>query len=210
MIEPDSVKHETVLDTGAEQMGKTYAQALIGAALKAGVADQVVEQLAQVVDGYLGQSPRLAAALASPRIGMDEKVRVIDRLFGGDFHPLLVTFMKVMASRERLGYLAAVRNGAETIYDEMSGRVLATVSTAVPLTDDLRGQITSQLSGTLGKNVRLKEVIDTDLIGGMVIRVGDTVFDNSVANRLEKLEQRTRQGFANALLSRFGELVGDS
>ena len=146
----ESVKHETVLDTGAEQLGKTYAQALIGAATKAGVAEKVVGQLSQIVDEYLGGSPQLAAAFASPRIDTEEKAKVIDRVFGGDFEPLLVTFMKVMASRDRLGYLAAVRDGAKAQFDEMSGRVLATVSTAVPLSDDLRGQITQQLGSTDG------------------------------------------------------------
>lgn len=209
MTEPESVKHETVLDTGAEQVGKTYAQALIGAASKAGVAEKVVGQLATIVDEYLRGSPALAAAFASPRIDTEEKVKVIDRIFGGDFEPLLVTFMKVMASRERLGYLSAVRDGAEAMFDEMSGRVLATISTAVPLSDDLRGKITQQLGNALSSNVRLRELVDPDLIGGMVIRVGDTVFDGSVANRLEKLSQKTAAGFSGALLNRFSELTSD-
>ena len=62
----EAVKHETVLDTGAEQLGKTYARALIGAAKHAGVADQVIEQLGQLVDDYLAKSPELQAA-PSPR-----------------------------------------------------------------------------------------------------------------------------------------------
>ena len=66
----EAVKHETVLDTGAEQLGKTYARALIGAAKNAGVADQVSEQLGQLVDDYLRKSPELRAAFASPRCSL--------------------------------------------------------------------------------------------------------------------------------------------
>ena len=209
MTDPESVKHETVLDTGAEQLGKTYAQALIGAAQQTGVADKVVAQLTQVVDEYLGGSPQLAAAFASPRIDTDEKVRVIDRVFGGDFEPLLVTFMKVMAARDRLGFLAAVRDGADELYDEMSGRVLATVSTAVPLSEDLRGQITQQLGNALNRQVRLRELVNPNLIGGMVIRVGDTVFDGSVSNRMDTLTKRVQEGFSTALMNRFSELTSD-
>ncbi len=69
----EAAKHETVLDTGAEQLGKTYARALIGAAKNAGVVDEVIEQLSRLVDEYLGGSPQLRAAFASPRIGQDEK-----------------------------------------------------------------------------------------------------------------------------------------
>ena len=64
----EAAKHETVLDTGAEQLGKTYARALIGAAQKEGVTDEVVGQLGRLVDEYLSQSDLLAAAFASPRI----------------------------------------------------------------------------------------------------------------------------------------------
>jgi F-type H+-transporting ATPase subunit delta len=202
-------KHETVLDTGAEQLGKIYARALIGAATNAGVVDQVIEQLCELVDEYLAGSPQLSAAFASPRVEEDEKVRVIERLFGDEFHPIFVTFLKVMAGRGRLGYVGAVRRAAEEIHDEMMGRVVALVTTAVPLDDTLRSQITDQLGSLMDKQVRLRESVDPELIGGMVIRVGDTVFDSSVANRLDKMARRTRDGFSGQLLHRFSEFTSE-
>ena len=72
MTDPDSVKHETALDTGAEQLGKTYAQALIGAADKAGVSEKVVSQLATVVDDYLADLAASVATVAAGKQG--EKV----------------------------------------------------------------------------------------------------------------------------------------
>ena len=98
----EAAKHETVLDTGAEQLGKTYARALIGAAQSAGIADKIIEQLGVVADEYLAGSAQLRAAFSSPRIDENEKARVIDRIFGEDFDPLLVRFLKVMAGRGRL------------------------------------------------------------------------------------------------------------
>ncbi len=207
MDNPDEVKHETVMDTGAEQLGKTYAQALLNATEKAGITDKVVDQLNQLVDGYLGKNPQLGAAFSSPRIDVDEISRVIDKIFGGEFEPLLVTFLKVMASRGRLGYVAAVRDGVLARYDEMSGQVLAKVSTAVPLDDALRASITASLASATGKKVRLQEAVDQSLIGGMVIRIGDTVFDNSVANRLDGIAKRAREGFSSKLAERFGQLT---
>ncbi|KAA5545199.1 ATP synthase F1 subunit delta [Roseiconus nitratireducens] len=207
MENPDALKHETVLDTGAEQLGKTYAQALLAASQKQGKTDLIVQQLSELVDDYLANNPKLAAAFASPRIDVEEKNRVIDRLFGETFDPMLVTFLKVMASRDRLGQLAAVRQGLVEKYDEMSGRVLAKVRTAVPLDDNLRSQITERLGGVLNKEVRLQEVVDADLIGGMVIRIGDTVFDSSVATRLEGIAKRAREGFSSRLMENFDQLT---
>lgn len=207
MENPDEVKHESVMDTGAEQLGKTYAQALLAAAEKAGVTEKIVDQLTQLVDEYLGKSPQLAAAFSSPRIDAEEKDRIIDKIFGDDFEPLLLTFLKVMASRERLGYVAAVRDGAQELFDQMSGQVLAKVSTAVPLDDQLRASIAERLGAATGKKVRLQELVDSDLIGGMVIRIGDTVFDNSVANRLDSIAKRASEGFSSHLTEKMDQLT---
>jgi F-type H+-transporting ATPase subunit delta len=205
----EAAKHDTVLDTGAEQLGKTYARALLGAAKNAGVVDQVIEQLAQLVDEYLAGSPQLRAAFASPRVEEDEKIRVIDRVVGDEFHPILVKFLKVMAGRDRLGYVAAVRDAADEIHDEMLERVVASIQTAVPLDDALRSKIADQLGSLMNKQVRLRESVDPELIGGMVIRVGDKVFDSSVANRLNSMARRTRDGFSSRILQQFDQFTSE-
>lgn len=205
----EAAKLETVLDTGAEQLGQTYARALIGAAKNAGVVDEVTEQLSRIVDEYLGGSPQLRAAFASPRIDEDEKIRVIDRVFGEEFHPILVKFLKVMAGRDRLAHVDAVRNAAEGIHDQMMGRVVASVQTAVPLDDALRSEIETQLGSLINKQVRLRESVDPELIGGMVIRVGDRVFDSSVSNQLDKMARRTRSGFSGQILQRFNQFTSE-
>lgn len=204
----EATKHESVLDTGAEQLGKTYAKALIAAAKSQGgeAAERVVVQLASIVDDYLNVQPALAAAFASPRVSESEKVKVIDRIFS-DFDPTLVKFLKVMASRERLGYVASVRAAADDIFDDMMGRVVASVRTAVPLDDDLRARIADRLSSVTKRQVRLEESIDPKLIGGMVVRIGDRVFDSSVSNQLNKLAKQTRAGFSRKLLDKFEQFT---
>lgn len=199
----ETASHETVLDTGAEQLGKTYARALVAAANQAGATDQIMGQLQQLADEVLSANPALQAAFASPRVSEEEKTRVIDRLLGDSFHPVLIKFLKVMATRGRLGYVAAVRAAAEEIHDDMMGRVVASVKTAVPLDDALRGQIAQQLSEVLGREVRLRESVDPDVIGGMVIRIGDRVFDSSVKTRLDKMSRNVRAGFAGRLMQSF-------
>jgi len=195
-----SASPPTVLDIEAEQLGKIYARALLGAAQAAGSTESVLEELGEICDRGLRGHPELLAAFASPRVDMTEKSRIIDRLFG-DASPVLVQLMKVMARRGRLGYLAAVRTSAVEQYDEFAGRVVAEVRTAVPLDDVLRTELTNQLAQKLGRTVRLREVVDERLIGGMVVRVGDTVFDSSVASRLDKLGRAAKAGFAHQLLT---------
>ncbi|WP_438811130.1 ATP synthase F1 subunit delta [Rhodopirellula halodulae] len=196
----ETASHSTVLDVGAEKLGKTYARALLAATQADGSTEVVVQDLNAVCDEALQHNPKLQMAFESPQISADEKCRVVDRLFGGNSHPALIKLMKVMAGRGRLGYLAAVRDAAVDLADEAAGRVVAEVRTAVPMSDQLRGEVTEQLSQRLGKSVRLRESVDADLIGGMIIRVGDTVFDSSVASRLDKLGKSAAAGFARQLM----------
>jgi F-type H+-transporting ATPase subunit delta len=205
----EGIKHETVLDTGAEQLGKVYAHALIGSANSAGVADEVVDQLGRFVDDYLAKNPQLVLAFSSPRIDEAEKGRVIDRLLGGEFHPVLINFLKVMARRGRLGYVSAVRDAADSLRDELLGRIVAEVRTAVPLDDSLRQTVLSRIAQATSKEVRLVEVVDDRLVGGMVIRIGDTIFDGSVANQINKLSRKVRSGFSRELLQRFDNFAGN-
>jgi F-type H+-transporting ATPase subunit delta len=91
----------------------------------------------------------------------------------------------------------------------MMGRVLAEIRTAVPLDDAMRGQITEQLGNILNKQVRLSETVDPDLIGGIVVRIGDSVFDNSVSTRLDQVARRARDGFSSQLLQKFSTFTSE-
>lgn len=198
----ETVKHETVLDIGAEQLGRTYGTALLAAAASAGATDEVLAQLGEVVDNAIGASPALAAVFASPRVREEEKQRIIDRLFGDQLHPVLLRFLKVTARHGRLGYLAAIRRAADDQRDEVLGIAVAEVRTAVPLTDEMREQIRQRLEVVLSRKVRIREQVNPSLVGGVVVRVGDTVFDGSVSNRLQMMARQVRTAVARRLVER--------
>ncbi len=199
-----NVRHETVFDTGAEHLGRVYAEALLAAASRSGVADLVVDQLQAIITDVLQAHPSLAAALASPRVDASEKKRIIDRLFTNQLDSTLLRFLKVVADRGRLGYLRNIASSARSLRDEALGRAVAEVRSAVPLTDELRSSISQRLSASLGKQVVLREKVDTALIGGLVIRVGDTVYDSSVSGRLATMAKKTRHTFARKMLENAG------
>lgn len=193
-------RHETVFDTGAEHLGRVYAEALLAAADKAGVADLAVEQLDQLVSNVLLEHPQLASAFASPRVSVEEKSRILDRLFSDKLDPMVLRFLKVVAARGRLGYVQYISSAARTLRDESLGRKVARVTSAVPLDDALRNQVVERLSASLNSQIVLRERVDPSLIGGLVIRVGDTVYDSSVAGRLNGMAKKTQQAFARKLM----------
>ena len=193
-------RQETVFDTGAEHLGRVYAEALLAAADKAGNADVAVEQLEQMVSGALTEHPELASAFASPRVSVDEKWRILDRLFGDKLDPMVLRFLKVVAGRGRLGYVGDIASAARALRNETLGRTVALVTSAVPLDDALRAQVVERLSATLAREVVLRERVDPALVGGLLIRVGDVVYDSSVAGQLKSMAKKTQQVFARKLM----------
>jgi F-type H+-transporting ATPase subunit delta len=179
----------TTIDPRRQQIGAVYAKALLGAAEKAGQTDAVAEELQSLVTDVLDKLPQLQAALASPRIGHEEKVTLIDRAFAGRMSDVLLNFLKVLSRHGRLDCLGAIAEAAQKQLNELKGRVEVWVTTAAPLSNPLREQIVTRLSALLGQEVVLKTKLDPEMLGGLVVRIGDTVFDGSVSARLVQMRQ---------------------
>jgi F-type H+-transporting ATPase subunit delta len=185
----DSSKQATVFDTDQQQLGDIYAKALLGAGAKSGSVDQLVEELKAVADAVV-QLPKLAAALESPRVTVDAKTGLLEKAFGGKVSKDLLNFLKVAANKGRLDCLSAISSSAVRLNDEMAGRVAGTLTTADPVSDDVIERVAQKISGQIGKTVRLERVVDPEIIGGMVVRVGDTVYDGSVVSQLNQVKAK--------------------
>jgi F-type H+-transporting ATPase subunit delta len=181
---------ETELDVGAAQLGGVYAKALLGAAERSGEAPSVLAELDSLVTDVLDAYPKFETVLGSELIPPDEKVEIVDRTFGGRASPLLLNFLKVLAQHGRLNVLREIRRAAHKLHDELRGQVRVDVITAVPLDHALAHRLTEQLRGMLGAEPHLNRVTDPKLIGGVVLRVGDTIYDGSIATHLDRVRQQ--------------------
>lgn len=179
-------------DIGKQQVAAVYAKALIGAAEKSGKTDSVVEELASLVDDILVKFPGFEATIGSPRLSPEEKTAMIDRVFGGGSDDIR-TFLKVLCQHERLDCLREVNREARRIHNELRNRVAVEVTTAGALSDQERHEIVHNLQVKMSCEVDLTHSIDEDIIGGVVVRVGDTVVDGSVRNKLEQMKLQAVQ-----------------
>jgi F-type H+-transporting ATPase subunit delta len=191
-------KQPTVFDSDQQQLGDVYARALLAFAADAGNVDQLVDELGEVVEAINGVAG-LRDALESPRVGVESKVDLLDKAFAGKVEKGLLHFLKVVGNKGRFDCLGAIASSAKTLRDEMSGRVQAVVTSASPMDSEAVGRITDQLSKTLGKDVSLQVLVDPEILGGIVVRVGDTVYDGSVVNQLSQVRARAVKRASDAI-----------
>ncbi|MCE5267302.1 MAG: ATP synthase F1 subunit delta [Planctomycetaceae bacterium] len=189
-------------DVGAEHIATVYAKGFLGAAEEAGETAAVMEEFDAVIADVVGHFPKLKAVLDSGLVLPEEKETLIERLFAGRVSPTLVNFLKVVARHGRLDCLATIHHEARVLHDRMRNRIPVTLTTATPPTPEMVQRIVEALRAKLGGEPILDQRVDPDLIGGAVIRVGDTIYDGSIANQLQNLRQHIQQSTAHEIQSR--------
>ena len=185
-IHTDRVR-DTVVDVDAERLASVYASAGLDAAGGIGEQEQVVNELDAIVGEALSLDPRLQQILASVLIAAEEKVSMLDRLFGGKVSTTTLNLLKVMARHKRLNLLRDVAKVSRKLWQARSGRIPVELETANPLDAALEKEILVAFGDVLGADPIVTQRVNPDLIAGFVIRVGDRVYDGSIQTRLEQM-----------------------
>ena len=200
-------KVATVFDSEEEHVGEVYAKALLGVARKATNTDQVLEQFQSVVEEVLVKHPKLEAALNSPKLSLEQKEALLEKILGAQVDPLVLKFLKVLCRRQRLNFVRGIQRSVTDLRDVELGRLRVIVTSALALSDTECDGIRIQLTTKLNREVSLVTRVDPSIMGGLVLRIGDTVFDGSVAGKFEQLLRATKQGSARALSKDSSSLV---
>jgi F-type H+-transporting ATPase subunit delta len=187
MMTGPSLPQTRRLDVGAQRVAATYARSLLGAAEKAGVTQQVADELDAVIAQVLDRHPRLEAILASRLIPPDEKLAMLDRLFSRRVEKLLLNALKVVARHGRLELLRGIHAAFHAALDALRGRVHVEVRSTGPLAPQTVAYLSDRVRRALGGEPRLALREQPDLIAGIVLRIGDTVYDGSVATQLREV-----------------------
>jgi F-type H+-transporting ATPase subunit delta len=208
MNQPDDKLHSTVLDSDAQQVGALYGKAILGAAGQD--VDDIVSQLNSIVQDCFARNPSLEKILASPRVNQADKEQLIDRIFSGKVHGTLLNFLKVLCRRNRVGSLRGIQTCANEMRDEQLGKIRVTVTSAFALTADQRAAITSSLSQSLGQQAVIDERVDPSLLGGILIRVGDKVYDGSVQGMMSSMRTAVSGGIQKSIRDKYSSLLSST
>jgi F-type H+-transporting ATPase subunit delta len=182
-----------VTDIGAQRLARVYAQAILEAAEKAGCRDGVLDELRSLGRDVLPRVPGADRMFASPRITAEEKGAMIDKICGDRVLPTTLHSLHVLARHDRLGMLAEVVEAAGRMADERDGLKRAEFITAVPLDSAERERVVADTAQALGLRLAPTFTVNPDVLGGLVVRVEDTVYDHSVATSLRRLGSSLKQ-----------------
>jgi F-type H+-transporting ATPase subunit delta len=180
-------------DVGVERLSRVYAQAIVEAADRKQCRREVIAELAAIVRDVLPKVPKATLVFDSPRVTTEEKSAVINRICAGRVLPTTLHSLHVLARHGRLGMLPHVVAAAERQADELDGLRQATFTTAVPLDPAERSEIVASVEQAVGARVSPTFVVNPELIGGLIVRIADTVYDHSVATSLVRLRARLKQ-----------------
>ena len=169
----------------ASILARRYAEAYFSLAQEGGDIDGWREQLAAVVEAL--SDPAVSDALANPKTSLPERVRQGMQLLDG-VSPEARNLARLLIERRRVGIVREILAHSDALADKASGIVRAEVITAIPVDDALEKRIRDSLRKQLGQDVETTVRTDPSIIGGLVIRIGDRVIDDSLRTHLQQLQ----------------------
>jgi len=175
-----------------EEIAEVYGRSLFEVAQEHDDLDLIREQVGQFADA-LHDNRELAIFFFSPYFSTQEKIDGLDRAVDGA-DPTLTNFLKLLIEKHRMPVIFRIRR----IYDELwerENKVLAVqIRTATTLDEKLVREIGDKIAEGTGQKIELTASVDADLLGGIVLRVGNSILDASIRNRLETLRKHVARG----------------
>lgn len=171
-----------------EQIAEVYARALFEAARDSGVLDRVHEEIGQFSDA-LDSDRNLQVFLFSPYFSSEEKKDGVRRIVS-DADERFLNFLELLAERHRMPALFRIRRIFDGLWADENKLQPVTVTSATELDQGLVEEIGARIQEQTGRRVELSSNVDPDVLGGLMVRVGNMVLDATIRNRLEQLRKQ--------------------
>ncbi len=184
------------------EAARSYAAALLGAAGGDDAIAGTLDDLDAVRDEILDVHPEFSALLDAPRVSVADKDRILTTLLEGRIADVALRFLRVLNRHGRLGLAVDVAEEARRQWDRRRGLVAVKVRVASPLDEAQERALRDKLAGMVAGTPTLQVAVEPELLGGLVVQIGDVVLDASTRNRLEQIRQRLIEGKTHEISKR--------
>jgi ATP synthase F1 delta subunit len=175
-----------------EEIAEVYARALFEVALDQDKLDEIHEQLGQFADA-MDENADLRRFFFSPYFSTEEKKKALQQAVEGAEEPFM-NFLEALVERYRMPVIFRIRARFDRLWEEEHKLLPVQVTSAIELDEDTIKQIGKRIGEQVGREVELSSSVDPEILGGVVLRVGNFVLDASIRNRLEQLRKQVAQG----------------
>ncbi|MDX6656656.1 MAG: F-type H+-transporting ATPase subunit delta [Solirubrobacteraceae bacterium] len=170
-----------------EEIARVYARSLFEVAQEHSKLDEVREQLGQFADA-LHDNRELQVFFFSPYFSTEEKKEGLGKLLDGADEAVL-NFLELLVEKHRTPAIFRIRTTFETLWEHENKLLPVEITSAIELDDEIARRIGDQIGEQTGQRVELTKTVDPDIIGGLVLRVGNSILDASIRNRLDNLRK---------------------
>ena len=171
-----------------EEIATVYARSLFEVAQDHDKLDLVREQLGEFADA-VSENRELQIFLFSPYFSTEEKKDGLDRALT-DVDPAVENFLKLLIEKHRMPVIFRIRANLDSLWEEENKLLPVAITSAVELDEKTVSQLGDQISKQTGRRVDLAAHVEPDILGGIVVQVGNSVLDASVRNRLQQLRKQ--------------------
>jgi F-type H+-transporting ATPase subunit delta len=174
-----------------EEIAQVYARALFEVAEERDVLDDVREQLGQFADA-MHANRDLAVFFFSPYFSTEEKERGLERTVTGA-DPAFENFLQALIERHRMPAIFRIRKRFDVLWDEENKLLAVQVTSAIPLEESVVSNLGARIGEQVDRKIELTSIVDPEILGGIVLRVGNLILDASIRNRLNQLRKQVAQ-----------------
>ncbi len=171
-----------------EEIAQVYARSLFEVGQERDLLDVIREQLGQFADA-LNENRELATFFFSPYFSTEEKKEALGRLIEGA-EPTFMSFLEILIEEHRMPAIFRIRTRYEELWEQANRLLPVEVTSAVELDEQTVGAIGDRIREQTGQKVELSSHVDSAILGGIVLRVGNSILDASISNRLNQLRKQ--------------------
>jgi F-type H+-transporting ATPase subunit delta len=182
--------------TRRSSTARRYAEAVFEIAERDGTVERWLTQLNDVAEAV--SRPEVVRRLEDPHVPIDARAKALHDVAGTQMLPQMSNLLGLVLRRRRLDSLPQIAREFKRLYNRRAGVVEATATSALALDAQEVADLTARLEKMTGKKVELATAVDATILGGIQVRIGDTLYDGSVRGRLERLRARLESGAISA------------
>ena len=175
-----------------QELAQVYARSLFAVAREQDKIDELREQLGQFTDA-MAEHREMAVFFFSPYFSSAEKQDALKRALE-DADPALENFLKLLIENHRMPVIYRIRAAYERLWEQENRTLPVQITSAIALDEQTTESLGQTISERAGRNVKLAARVDPDILGGIIIRVGNSILDASIRTRLEQLRRHVAQG----------------